>query len=83
MPINIGGVVVTRANLYNQDEIVRKDIRVGDVVVVQRAGDVISKIIDVDKSFRSPNAPKFVFPDTCPECGSAVDIFKDEAADIR
>ncbi|WP_353275728.1 NAD-dependent DNA ligase LigA [Wolbachia endosymbiont (group A) of Pipizella viduata] len=80
VPINIGGVVVTRANLYNKDEIKRKDIREVDVVVVQRAGDVIPKIIDVDKSFRSPNAPKFVFPDTCPECESAVDIFEDEAA---
>lgn len=73
VPINIGGVLITRANLYNKDEIVRKDIREGDVVVVQRAGDVIPKIIDVDKSFRSPNAPKFVFPDTCPECKSEVD----------
>ncbi len=80
VPINIGGMVVIRANLYNKDEIKRKDIREGDVVVVERAGDVIPKIIDVDKSFRSPNAPKFVFPDTCPECESAVDIFEDEAA---
>ncbi|GFR28369.1 DNA ligase [Trichonephila clavata] len=73
VPINIGGVVVTRANLYNQDEIERKDIREGDLVVVARAGDVIPKIIDVDKSARSRNAPKFVFPDTCPECDSDLD----------
>ncbi|WP_419198846.1 NAD-dependent DNA ligase LigA [Wolbachia endosymbiont of Rhagoletis cingulata] len=73
VPINIGGIVVTRANLYNQDEIERKDIREGDVVVVERAGDVIPKIISVDKSARSRNAPKFVFPDTCRECGSSID----------
>ncbi|WP_264705190.1 NAD-dependent DNA ligase LigA [Wolbachia endosymbiont (group A) of Gymnosoma rotundatum] len=72
-PINIGGVIVTRATLYNKDEIERKDIREGDVVVVARSGDVIPKIIDVDKSARSRNAPKFVFPDTCPECGSDID----------
>ncbi len=72
-PINIGGVIVTRANLHNKDEIERKDIREGDVVVVERAGDVIPKIIDVDKSARSRNAPKFVFPNTCPECNSDLD----------
>ncbi|XP_011859639.1 PREDICTED: uncharacterized protein LOC105557101 [Vollenhovia emeryi] len=72
-PINIGGVIVTRANLHNKDEIERKDIREGDVVVVARAGDVIPKIIDVDKSVRSRNAPKFVFPNTCPECNSDLD----------
>ncbi len=72
-PINIGGVIVTRANLHNKDEIERKDIREGDVVVVERAGDVIPKIIDVDKSARSRNAPKFIFPNTCPECGGDVD----------
>lgn len=80
VPINIGGVVVTRANLYNQDEIERKDVREGDVVVVQRAGDVIPKIVEVDKNARSPNAPKFIFPNTCPECESEVQI---EGAAIR
>ncbi|MGL9758992.1 MAG: NAD-dependent DNA ligase LigA [Wolbachia sp.] len=72
-PINIGGVIVTRANLHNKDEIRRKDIRGGDIVVVERAGDIIPKIISVDKSARSRNAPKFVFPDTCYECGSSID----------
>ncbi|WP_353282480.1 NAD-dependent DNA ligase LigA [Wolbachia endosymbiont (group A) of Myopa testacea] len=76
VPINIGGVVVTRANLYNQDEIERRDIREGDVVVVARAGDVIPKIVEVDKKFRPRNTPKFVFPDTCQKCGSAVDKFE-------
>ncbi|MEC4734428.1 MAG: NAD-dependent DNA ligase LigA, partial [Wolbachia endosymbiont of Halictus tumulorum] len=79
VPINIGGVLITRANLYNKDEIKRKDIREGDIVVVERAGDVISRIVEVDKKSRSRNTPKFIFPDTCPECGSAVDIFEDEA----
>ena len=79
VPINIGGVIITRANLYNKDKIKRKDIREGDIVVVERAGDVISRIVEVDKKSRSRNTPKFIFSDTCPECGSAVDIFKDEA----
>ncbi|MDR1139097.1 MAG: NAD-dependent DNA ligase LigA [Rickettsiales bacterium] len=76
VPINIGGVIVTRATLHNKDEIERKDIREGDVVVVQRAGDVIPQIIGIDESARSPNAPKFVFPDACPECGSDVDDWR-------
>ncbi len=66
VPINIGGVLITRANLYNKDEIKRKDIREGDIVVVERAGDVISRIVEVDKKSRSRNTPKFIFPDTCP-----------------
>ncbi len=73
VPINIGGVIVTRANLHNKDEIERRDIREGDTVVVARAGDVIPQIVEVDESFRSPNAPKFVFPDTCPKCVGEVD----------
>jgi DNA ligase (NAD+) len=77
VPINIGGVLITRVNLHNKDEIERKDIREGDVVVVARAGDVIPKIVEVDKSSRPENTPKFKFPKVCPECGSAVD--KDEA----
>ncbi|GFR05479.1 DNA ligase [Trichonephila clavata] len=72
-PINIGGVLITRATLHNKDEIERKDIREGDVVVVERAGDVIPKIVAVDKNARSRRAPKFVFPDICSECGSRVD----------
>ncbi|GFT91679.1 DNA ligase [Nephila pilipes] len=73
IPINIGGVLITRVNLHNKDEIERKDIREGDVVVVERAGDVIPKIVAVDKNARSRRAPKFVFPDICSECGSIVD----------
>ncbi|WCR57692.1 MAG: DNA ligase [Wolbachia endosymbiont of Ctenocephalides felis wCfeJ] len=73
VPINIGGVLITRATLHNKDEIKRKDIREGDLVVVERAGDVIPKITSVDKSARPKNTPKFVFPDICPECSSIVD----------
>ena len=69
-PINIGGVVVSNATLHNEDEIVRKDIRISDEVVVERAGDVIPHIISVDLTKRQNNSKKFVFPKNCPSCGS-------------
>ena len=70
-PVNIGGVLVSNATLHNEDEINRKDVRIGDTVIVERAGDVIPHILSVDFSKRIKNSSKFVFPNKCPSCGSA------------
>ena len=69
-PINIGGVLVSNATLHNEDEINRKDIRIGDTVTVERAGDVIPHILSVDMKKRSKDSLKFIFPKNCPSCGS-------------
>ena len=69
-PINIGGVVVSNASLHNEDEIERKDIRINDFAIIERAGDVIPHIISVDKDKREKSSKKFNFPIKCPSCGS-------------
>ena len=69
-PINIGGVQVSNATLHNEDEIIRKDIRIGDTVTVERAGDVIPHILSVDFKKRKKGQLKFIFPEKCPSCGS-------------
>ncbi len=69
-PLNIGGVVVSNATLHNEEEIIRKDIRIGDTVIVERAGDVIPHVISVDLKLRNKISKKFLFPAKCPSCGS-------------
>ena len=69
-PVNVGGVIVSNATLHNEDEISRKDIRIGDTVIVERAGDVIPHVISVDTKKRVRNSKKFIFPLSCPSCGN-------------
>ena len=68
--VNIGGVVVSNATLHNEDEILRKDIRIGDTVKIERAGDVIPHVKEVDFKKRKNSSKKFIFPKKCPSCGS-------------
>ena len=79
-PVRVGGVTVTNATLHNEDEIRRKDVRIGDFVVVRRAGDVIPEIVGVVAQRRPVNARKFDMPATCPVCGSGVERAEGEAA---
>jgi len=69
-PVTVGGVVVTNATLHNEDEIARKDVRIGDTVIVQRAGDVIPQVLGHVPERRPPTATPYVFPTLCPACGS-------------
>ena len=69
-PINIGGVIVSNATLHNEDEIKRKDIRVGDIARIERAGDVIPHITSIEIEKRDKNSKKFLFPTKCPSCGA-------------
>ena len=78
-PIFVGGVTVTNATLHNEDEVRRKDVHVGDSVVVRRAGDVIPEVVRVLPELRPILAPEFIMPRSCPVCGSAVVRGEDEA----
>ena len=71
-PVNVGGVMVSRATLHNEDEILKKDIRIGDTVVIQRAGDVIPEVVKVITSNRTGQEKEFRMPRHCPECGSEI-----------
>ena len=79
-PVRLAGTTVTNATLHNQDYIAEKDIRVGDTVLVQKAGEIIPEILEVDLSKRPEGAKPYVFPDTCPVCGAPVSRDADGAA---
>ena len=78
-PVNVGGVIVTNATLHNQDEIDRKDVRIGDTVLVQRAGDVIPEVVKIIKSKRPNNTSKYILPNECPVCEEQVIRPRDES----
>ncbi|MFH1091125.1 MAG: NAD-dependent DNA ligase LigA, partial [Pseudomonadota bacterium] len=79
-PVSVGGVTVSRATLHNEDEVKRKDVRVGDTVVIQRAGDVIPEVVRVELEKRPSGAGPFLMPRQCPACGSEVIRLPGEAA---
>lgn len=79
-PVKVGGVTVTNATLHNQEEINRKDVRIGDTVIIQRAGDVIPEVVSVVQSKRPKNSEPFLIPDKCPVCSSKVVKLEDEVA---
>ncbi len=78
-PVRVGGVEVSRASLHNEDEVKKKDVRIGDTVVIQRAGDVIPEVVKVMESKRTGRERKFTMPDRCPVCGSKVERPEGEA----
>mgnify|MGYP005807292419 CR=1 FL=1 len=79
-PVTVGGVVVSRATLHNEDEIINRDVRIGDRVIVQRAGDVIPEVVGAVLSERPEHAVPFVFPHFCPSCGEPAHRLEGEAA---
>jgi DNA ligase (NAD+) len=79
-PVHVGGVQVSRATLHNQDEIDRKDVREGDTVVIQRAGDVIPEVVNVVLDQRAPDSPPYSIPDQCPVCESTAVRLEGQAA---
>lgn len=79
-PVKVGGVTVTNATLHNQEEINRKDVRVGDTVIIQRAGDVIPEVVSVVEAKRPKNSKPFLIPDKCPVCSSKVVKLEEEVA---
>ena len=78
-PVSVGGVIVTNATLHNQDEIDRKDVRIGDTVLVQRAGDVIPEVVKIIANKRPNGTTKYILPSECPICGKEVKRPKDES----
>jgi DNA ligase (NAD+) len=79
-PVNVGGVMVSRATLHNEDEIIKKDIRIGDTVVIQRAGDVIPEVVKVIAAKRTGTEKEFKMPTKCPECDSEIVRLEGEVA---
>jgi DNA ligase (NAD+) len=79
-PVNVGGVMVSRATMHNEDEVLKKDVRVGDTVIIQRAGDVIPEVVKVILEKRPSGTKKFKMPANCPECGSDVVRYEGEVA---
>ncbi|RLD03779.1 MAG: DNA ligase (NAD(+)) LigA [Chloroflexi bacterium] len=79
-PVNVGGAWVSRATLHNEDEIKRKDFRVGDLVIIQRAGDVIPQVVSVELTDRPKNSSPFQYPTKCPSCGGPIERNDSEAA---
>jgi DNA ligase (NAD+) len=79
-PVRVGGVMVSRATLHNEDEIRHKDIRIGDTVMIQRAGDVIPEVAEVVRTARTGDEKPFMMPQTCPECGSHIIRMEGEVA---
>jgi DNA ligase (NAD+) len=78
-PVFVGGVTVSNATLHNEDEVRRKDVRIGDTVIIRRAGDVIPEVVQVVKDKRPANATEFVMPTHCPVCGAEVERVEGEA----